>query len=237
MREGGKAMGQTLRQIWDETACRLLAERTPLFAGFDPHDLPLALACLGASQKEYAKGQTIINLGEPLRLAGVALSGTLHLETCSPDGERQIIIPLEPGDLYGGTEACAGQTCAPFRVVSLQPSRVLHIDLSSVVHPTVPVCPYRAKVMENLLRLLAGQNLQLQQKLEMLSAKSLRDRLLEYLKRQSQKAGSPSFLIPFSRAELADYLGADRSALSRELGRMKSDGLIDFCRSRFCLKM
>lgn len=78
-----------------------------------------------------------------------------------------------------------------------------------------------------MLHLIAAKNAQLMEKLEIVSKKTLRKKLLTYFSFQSEKAGSPTFTIPVTRSQLADYLCADRTAVAREMSRMKEEGLID----------
>ena len=60
---------------------------------------------------------------------------------------------------------------------------------------------------------------------------------MSYLSAEAQRLGTCEFDIPFSRQQLADYLGVERSGLSLELGKMKKDGLLDFHKSHFVLKV
>ena len=86
-----------------------------------------------------------------------------------------------------------------------------------------------------MVRMIAAKNGQLMEKVEILSRRTLREKILAYLSREVQKQKSQYLDIPMGRIELAEYLGADRSALSRELSRMKEDGLIDYDRNTFRL--
>ena len=90
--------------------------------------------------------------------------------------------------------------------------------------------------MENLLRVLAQKNLFLTTKMAHLSKRTIREKVISYLSEESSRQGSLEFSIPFNRQQLADYLAAERSALSRELSRMQEEGLIAFHKNRFMLK-
>ena len=86
-----------------------------------------------------------------------------------------------------------------------------------------------------MVTLVADKNARLMAKVEVISQKSLREKILTFLSLQAQMQGSGYFEIPMSRQELAEYLCADRSALSRELSGMKADGLLDYDRNTFRL--
>ena len=72
------------------------------------------------------------------------------------------------------------------------------------------------------------KNLLLSNRIFCTSPKTIRSRLLTYFSRLSVKYGSSTIQIPFNRQQLADYLNLDRSALSKELGKMQQDGLIEY---------
>ena len=80
---------------------------------------------------------------------------------------------------------------------------------------------------------LASKTLLFHQKIEIISKRSTREKLMAYLSVQAKKANSNRFEIPFDRQELADYLEVDRSGLSAEIGKMKKEGLIDCEKNRF----
>ena len=79
---------------------------------------------------------------------------------------------------------------------------------------------------------MARKNLLLSQKLEILSRRSTREKLMQYLLQEAKNAGSDEFSIPYDRQGLADFLGVERSALSAEISRMRADGLIE-CRKNW----
>ena len=82
---------------------------------------------------------------------------------------------------------------------------------------------------------MARKNLHLSVRMMHTASRSIRNRLLSYLSEQAVQNGSSQFTIPFSRQQLADYLGVDRSALSNELSKMQRDGLITYKRNQFAL--
>jgi CRP-like cAMP-binding protein len=86
-----------------------------------------------------------------------------------------------------------------------------------------------------MVGLLAEKNRRLIQKSEIVSRKTLREKLMAYLSMQSQEAGSKSFIVPIGRVELAEYISADRSAITRELNAMRDEGIIDFKRNSFTI--
>ena len=90
-------------------------------------------------------------------------------------------------------------------------------------------CRYASLVTANLLRQTAAANLPQGRRIHVMSQKSIRDKLLLFLKQNREERND--ILLTMNRQELADYLGTERSALSREMARMKKEGLIDYCRN------
>ena len=86
-----------------------------------------------------------------------------------------------------------------------------------------------------MLSIWIRKNLTLSHRIFCTSPKTIRERLLTYLSSQAGKTGSSSFQIPFNRQQMADYLNLDRSALSKELGKMRDEGLITFHKNQFTL--
>ena len=96
-------------------------------------------------------------------------------------------------------------------------------------------CAFHSRLIFNLLKVVANRNLAFNRKLEILSKRTTREKLMTYLMHEAKRQGSSHFTIPFDRQALADYLGVDRSALSAEISKMKKDGILDSERSRFVL--
>ena len=86
-----------------------------------------------------------------------------------------------------------------------------------------------------LLQISLRKNLALSQRIFCTTPKTIRGRLLVYLSNQAAKAGSNYFKIPFDRQGLADYLNVDRSALSKELGKMRDEGILTTWKNEFTL--
>ena len=111
-------------------------------------------------------------------------------------------------------------------VVAIEDTQVLFADLDILLSNRYASQPWHAKIMQNILKLSVQKNLVL----------TIRSRLLTYLSMESVKAGNTTFQIPFDRQQLADYLNVDRTALSKELGKMRTDGILDFYKNKFTLR-
>ena len=107
------------------------------------------------------------------------------------------------------------------------------ITIPTRVNSCTNTCVFHHRLIENMVRVIAAKNLELMRKVEVVSKKNLREKILAYLSLQAQLNESRYFEIPLGRIELADYLCADRSALTRELSKMRDEGLIDYDKNMF----
>ena len=123
----------------------------------------------------------------------------------------------------------------PVSVFAAENCRIMFMDCGKVIRTCSRSCPFHGTLISNLLRIVSEKALFLNRKIDFLSKRSTREKLLAFLSSQAKQAGKSDFTIPFNRQELADFLCVERSAMSAELSQMKRDGLIDYDRSRFRL--
>ena len=114
-------------------------------------------------------------------------------------------------------------------------SVVLFFNARKILTTCSSACHFHLKTVENLFRAVSEKNLNLVRKLDHLTKRSTREKLISYLSEESMKHNSPSFSIPFNRQQLADFLSVDRSAMSNELSKMRDDGLLLFDKNKFTL--
>lgn len=206
---------------------------SPLFEGIEGDDLDSMLSCLNAKIASFPRGANIVCAGDEISNIGVVLSGEVHVSKDDAFGRRQIIANLKAGDTFSEVFVCSGIEESPVTVTAATNADILFIDYASSIKRCTKSCAFHTKLIENMLSILAQKNIALGAKIDYLSTKSLRSRIAAYLLNESRKQAGDLFCIPFSRNGLADYLGADRSALSRELSRMKADGLIEYWKNSF----
>ena len=152
-----------------------------------------------------------------------------------PLWHRSILGESAAGDLFGESYACAPGAPLTVSVIAAEDCEVLFINIAQALTMCTHVCAFHVRLVNNLMHILAGKNLMLSRKIDHLSRRTTREKLLAYLSDQAEAQGGSSFDIPFNRQELADYLSVDRSALSQVLSCMKREGLLDFQRSHFTL--
>lgn len=209
--------------------------KTPLFQGISAGEIDSLLRCLSARRRKYAKNETVLLGGDEARYVGVVLSGNVRITREDLLGNRSILAEAGPGELFGEAFSLAKAVSLPVTVIAAAESEVLLLEGSYLTGTCSRCCVFHARLVENMMTILAKKNMQLTEKMEVLTKRSTRDKLLAYLNGQANKAGQLAFDIPFNRQELADYLCVDRSAMSSELGRLQKEGVLTFARSRFTL--
>lgn len=212
-----------------------ILRRCSLFDGIADEDLLRMLDCLGARVEQFDKKYTIFSEGSPARYIGILLSGIAHTVQIDYYGNRSILDDIHPCELFAEDFACAGADALPVSVIADEPCLVMLIDASHVLHTCCNNCSFHQRLIYNLMRALADRSIQTQQRMEITSKRTTREKLLAYLLSCEKQAGSSSFSIPFDRQELADYLEVDRSGLSSEIGKLRREGVLESHRREFTL--
>lgn len=207
----------------------------PLFAQIAEDDLLRMLTCLGAKVETFDKKYTIFAEGGPARYIGILLTGGAQVIRIDYYGNRSILTEITPGEVFAEAFACAEVEAIPVSVIASEPSEIMLIDCSHILHTCTNHCGFHQQLIYNLMKDLAFKTMLFHQKVEITSKRSTRDKLLTYLAMQAKKNGTNSFDIPFDRQELADYLEVDRSGLSAEISRLRREGVLESEKFHFTL--
>lgn len=213
-----------------------ILQRSVLFQGVSPHEMHEVLSCLGARCVAFEKDERIFRVGDGVDTLGVVLSGSVLVGSEDYWGNGNIIARIGPGGLFAEAFACLPDEASTVNVVAASACRIAFLDVRRITDTCVSSCAYHQRIIRNLLMVLACKNLTLTRKVEHVTKRTTREKVLAYLSSCSQQAGSSRFDIPFNRQQLADYLAVERSALSSCLGKMQREGLISFKKNRFELK-
>ena len=207
----------------------------PLFADIDEGDLESMLQCLNAQHRRFLRGQTVFHEGDEARWVGIVLEGAVQIFRNDYDGSRSLLGRAGVGQLFGEVFACAGMAELPVSVEATQDSVILLADCRRVLTVCRNACSFHNRLINNLLQAVAEKNLQLNRKIECMSRRTTREKLMVFLLGEAKAHNSREFDIPFDRQALADYLGVERSAMSAELGKLVRDGVIACQRRHFRL--
>lgn len=212
-----------------------LLQATPLFAGMNEVEIRQLIACLGAPVRRYGKGAFLWHEGEQVTHCGIVLRGMVDAVHYGADGSVELVARQTEGGIFGELLMAAGQP-SPVSLRAAEGAEVLFLPLEGILGGCAACCACHRALRRNLLQEISQKFWQQRERIVYLCEPSLRQRILLYLRGVQREMGSDTFTVPYNRAELAAFLGVNRSALSRELGRMQQEGLIEFYRSSFRLK-
>lgn len=198
-----------------------------LFAGVEKEELGPLLQKVGARERSFQRGETLLTAGERARSMGLVLAGRVTVEHHDFWGSRSVLDSLDPGKVFAEAYALLPEEPLQVSVTGAEAGRVLFLAPDKLAQDP--------RLLRNLLLLTAEKNLRLSRRIFHTSSKTIRGRVLSYLSFEAARNGSREFTIPFTRQQLADYLEVDRSALSHELGNMAREGLLRTRRSHFAL--
>lgn len=209
--------------------------QSPLFAGIERGELTLLLGCLQARVETFAKGEPVFLEGDRAGFVGFVLEGSVQIVWDDYYGSRSVLGYGESGDLFAEAYACGDLETMPVSGYALRQTRVMLLDCRKMLTVCSGACRFHNQLVQNLLKVVARKNLHLSRKIQVMSRKTTREKLMAYLLEQAKNAGGPEFTIPFDRQALADYLGVERSAMSTELGKLRAEGFLTSKGSHFCL--
>lgn len=215
--------------------CPEILKKCRLFEGIAVNDISAMLRCFNVTGRKYKKGQNIFLQGEEAKYFGILLSGAAQVVKIDYYGNRSIVNTVVPGEIFGEAFACAGVKQLPVDVIATEDAEVLLVAAQNIASPCANACKFHSRVIMNLLKVIALNNIRINRKIEVTSKRTTREKLMAYLMLQAKNAGSASFTVPFDRQELADYLEVDRSGLSAEISKLRREGVIECDRSRFKL--
>ena len=220
----------------NEDCMELSIKRCSLFSGIATEQLASLLDCLAAKRYIYKKDELIFRMNEPAMFVGVVISGGANVIQEDFWGNRTILSHVHPGELFGEAFSCVEEERLPVSVLTTEPSEIMLIDYRKIVTVCPSACAFHAQLISNMMRILANKNIMLTRKMEYVSKRTTREKVLAFLSGQAMQVKSKVITIPFNRQELADYLCVERSALSRVLMEMKKKGLLDYNKNCFTLK-
>lgn len=214
---------------------------SPLFSGVSENELTAMLSCLGTRTERFPKDAFLLRAGDMADSVGLVLSGSVLVIQEDVWGNRNILSKVGPGQTFAVAFAVAF-ACAPGSALNVSvsaetPVTAMFLNVKRVLNLCPSACEHHSRIIRNLLGELAEKNLRFSEKLTHMGQRTTRAKLLSYFSAEAQKRGTYEFDVPFSRQQLADYLAVERSGLSLELGKLRDEGLIEFHKSHFVLKV
>lgn len=207
--------------------------KNPLFDNITAENLQAMLGCLHSYTKTYKKGEIIIIEEDSIRYVGIVLTGTVHMMKEDIWGRRTLLTYISENEIFGETFAVQKKTDSYVSFIAAADTSVLFVAAWNIIHCCPNQCAFHEQLSRNMFDLLGQRSVRLMERIEISSKPTLREKILAYLSMQAQKQSSRYITLPLGRTELASYIGANRSALTRELSAMRDDGLIDYDRNTF----
>lgn len=205
----------------------------PLFYNINEKQIQNILKISNSNIKSYHKDEYIWMLGRESEYIGVILSGVALIVKEDFEGNRTIMSKIYEGDMFGETFAFANMKGIPVSVLSATSCEILTINYRALMDAQLFDCCVHNHLIKNMLFIISNKNISLNRKIEHISKRNTRDKLMSYLTEQAQLHSSNKFSIRFNRQELADYLCVDRSAMSKELCKLRDNGIIKFNKNNF----
>lgn len=206
-----------------------------IFRGLSEKEVGTAMQRLNSFEKPYRKGSYILRTGSTTDSMGLVLEGSVTIENLDLWGNRTILSHVGRGEFFAETYGFLSGTPLLVDVVANESCRILFLRVGMLRETHAKNESWMGKLTTNLLAISTQKNLILSQRSFHTSPKTIRGRVMAYLNSIAIQIRKTEFDIPFDRAQMADYLNVDRSALSKELSKMKEDGLIDYRKRHFRL--
>lgn len=207
--------------------------KSTLFDGIVGQDRKAVLGCIGYHIGTYKKGSIIAFEGENIRHVGLVLRGSVDMIKEDIWGNKTLLVRIQKDDLFGESFAWGDNNLSVVTFLVSEDAKVMFMPFDKTMRSCTMACGFHHQLTENMVRIIANKNQDLIRKVEIVSKRTIREKLLAYLSVQAELQQSRYFEIPLGRIELAEYLCVDRSALTRELVKMRQDGLIDYDKNCF----
>lgn len=192
------------------------------------------LRLLDADSLFINKDSKVLSTVKNDNIIGIVTSGLIHVIRTDYNGNRTLVEELVENDVFGALLFTFNSE--ELEMIAKEDTKIIVIDYSQIIATTSTRFDFYNQFIQNLLQLLSDKMKEKNERIGILTKKTIRDKLLEYFRIRSKKTGSRNIYLPFTFKELADYLAVDRSAMSRELGYLKDEGLIETIGKRIVLK-
>jgi CRP-like cAMP-binding protein len=210
-----------------------LLQKSALFTGLSSAETEEALCRMRAKIRDYPRGAFLHHTGQPMEQFGLVLSGGVNVCKDDLEGNRMLMANVGPGDTFAESLCYLRVQEIPVYMISTGDTRILWLSPHALFESGND--EFSARLRNRFTGMLARRALAMNTRIQILSKLTLREKIMTYFSSLAYESGSDCFRVPFSREDMAVYIGVNRSALSRELSRMKREGIIDYERNEFCI--
>lgn len=208
--------------------------KMPLLQNLTEEELA-SIESIGAlRENSFVKNEVIFHAGERIREIGIVESGSVLIESNDLWGNCSILSKILPGQVFAESYALS-RTAMMVDAVVTEKTKICFLNVEIVLNEAYATETWQMKLLQNMLAMTSHKNITLSNRIFCTTPKTIRARLATYFAQQQVQAGGLSFDVPFTRQQMADYLNLDRSALSKELGKMRDEGMLTFDKNHFVL--
>ncbi len=206
---------------------------SPLFKDIETNSILSITSEWYSKIESYDKDNFIFLEGETLKNIGIILLGSAQIITYDFYGNKNIIASLEKSQLFGEAFVCALKNTMPMNVLATENTKVLFINYKEMTKIKNTNSLIIDKIKNNMLKIISEKNILLNKKIDLLSKRSTKEKILAYLYSVSKNAKSKTFTINLNRQELADFLSIERTAMSSKLSSLQREGVIKYDKNNF----
>lgn len=202
-------------------------QKSPLFQNISYDEYRAMVHCFQAVHRSFQADEVIYDFSAPKNnIVGIIENGEAALIRIDAEGVSTVMEELTVGGVFGQTLAFAGASGDSLEVLARTPCEVLFIDYPHILKRCECACTHHSLLVQNMLKLMSDKAQALSERIDVLSRRSIRDKLLCYFRQMADKVGTETFTLPFSLSTLADYIATDRSAMMRELKKLREEGVV-----------
>ena len=202
-------------------------KKSSIFDGISYESYLLMIDCFQAVQKSYRPEDVAYNFERGGDQVGIVERGEASLIRIDEEGVSTVLENLTVGGVFGRSLAFSGSSGDSMEVVCRTACDVLYIDYPHILKRCEKACTHHSMLVQNMLHLISGKAQTMAERIDVLSRRSIREKLLCFFHQQTEKSGGGAFVLPFSLSMLADYIATDRSAMMREMKHLREEQLIE----------
>ena len=208
-------------------------KKYPIFRGIDENDILALNRCFSARIIRPEKNSKIISQGEKIEFIYILIDGRAKEYVTDSQGNISTHIEYEEGSIIGLDYYISNRKTFKQDIIVTEDSVLFLLDAFRVLNPCDNFCPRHTKAIQNLFFALAKQNESNVKRIKQLSLGKTKQKIVSFLNDYKNEKKSNSFDIPYNRQELAQHLGVERTALSKELSDLQKEGKIEFFKNHF----
>ena len=212
-----------------------ILKRSKLFHGLSNGDMEAVCSFVVITERAYSKNQIIVNQGDAVRRLGIIKQGAAISTKYHYNGDAQILRTYNKGEVFSLDAVNTTMLTSPVTLTSQTESTIIFIEYADLLSIEAIPSQVKKRILLNSSEILSNELIRLMYKVDVLSKRTLQERVLTYLSLISERTGKHTFEIDMNQEQLAQYLCVNRSVLSKELNQMRRASLIDYKGKRFTL--